>query len=205
MRVGVICLTFVMLASACDPSEGETPISQRDTTSAAAARGSRGDTMQAGTHSDGGALSDSAWTHEAQSNEHDGGGIAVVAAVREAEHEGFDRIVIEFRDGILPGYTVSHPTEKITECGSGHEVDLESSKSLEIRIEPARAYTEEGESTVSHADRSPALPAVEEIRVICDFEAMFTLAAGTAGRLPFRVLTLESPARLVVDVRHPSH
>lgn len=203
MRVGVICLTLLMLTSACEPSDGETRIIQRDS-AAVGGDAYRSDTLHAEADSDAGALPDSAWTHEAQSAEHDGGGVAVIADIREAEHAGFDRIVIEFRDGILPGYNVSHPTGTIIECGSGHEIDLDSSQSLEIRIEPARGYTEEGRSTVSHADRSPALAAVEEIRVICDFEAMFTLAAGTAGRLPFRVLTLENPARLVVDIRHPS-
>lgn len=91
MRVGVICLTLVMLTAACEPSDGETRIIQRDSASVDGGA-SRPDTLQAHADSDESALPDTAWTNVAQSAEHDSGGVAVIAGIREAEHAGFDRI-----------------------------------------------------------------------------------------------------------------
>ena len=44
---------------------------------------------------------------------------------------------------------------------------------------------------------------VREIVRTGDFEAVLTWAIGLDGRVPFRVLTLDDPARIVVDFAAP--
>ncbi len=40
-------------------------------------------------------------------------------------------------------------------------------------------------------------------RVVFEFEAVLTWVVGARARVPFRVTTLPSPSRLVVDLEHP--
>ena len=49
----------------------------------------------------------------------------------------------------------------------------------------------------------PGLPNLAEAELTGDFEAVLTWVLGVNEEADFRVLTLESPARLVVDVGHP--
>jgi hypothetical protein len=44
---------------------------------------------------------------------------------------------------------------------------------------------------------------VREVVRTGDFEAVLTWAVGLSGRVPFRVLTLGDPARIVVDFAAP--
>lgn len=129
-------------------------------------------------------------------------GVAVLGDIRAAAHDEFDRLVIEFVADILPGYNVSYLEEQPMECGSGEAISLEGEVVLEIRMEPARGYTDEGRSTLNHSPRKLGLPAAREAKVSCDFEAVFTAVIGLTRRSGLRVLTLENPTRLVIDVQH---
>jgi hypothetical protein len=127
-------------------------------------------------------------------------GSALLRAVRSARHDGFDRIVFEFA-GELPGYVISY-IDPVRQCGSGDAVALAGTAWLSLRFEPAAAHTEEGVATVTERSRSPGLPSVVDLRLICDFEAQVEWVAGVRERLEYRVITLREPARIVVDVRH---
>lgn len=128
--------------------------------------------------------------------------IPVVAALRAADHDGYDRFVVEFQRDEIPGYTIRYLNEPPHECGSGHPVEIPGAAVLELHLEPTRGYTEEGMPTVDHAVRPYGFEALRAADVSCDFEAVFTVVLGTAGRLPFRAVELSNPARLVIDVRH---
>jgi hypothetical protein len=73
-----------------------------------------------------------------------------------------------------------------------------------IAAEPAYAHTEAGEPTVRERSRTPGLPALVGLKLICDFEAVVELVAGLSSRTQYRVFTLDSPARIVIDVLHPA-
>lgn len=72
---------------------------------------------------------------------------------------------------------------------------------LLVRLEPARGHDDEGRSTLAERRARPALPVINEIVLICDFEAQVEWVLGVATPNAYRVLELSQPRRLVVDVR----
>lgn len=142
------------------------------------------------------------WSASAREDDHAVSGVATISDIRIATHEDYDRAVLQFQGKEVPAYSVKYLNEPIVECGSGHSIELAGNHALEIRLAPARGYTDEGKSTINHERRSPDLPVVKEAEISCDFEANFTLVAGIEGRRPFRVQTFENPSRLVVDIQH---
>ena len=130
-------------------------------------------------------------------------GVVVLAAVRTARHEGYDRIVFEFDGDTLPGFRLSYVDKPQHQCGSGEEVWLAGDAWLSIRLEPAHAHTEAGAPTVAERARRPQLPNLLELRMTCDFEAQVEWVAGVASPAGYRIQRLQKPARLVVDLRQP--
>jgi hypothetical protein len=133
-------------------------------------------------------------------------GDAAVATLREvrtaARAGGFERIVFEF-DARVPGYTIEYQ-ERPAECGSGAPASIAGAASLVVQLRPAQAHEAQGEqqvSSISRRDVQPGYDAVRQLKVTCDFEATVTWTIGIDARRPYRVLTLEDPPRLVVDVQ----
>jgi hypothetical protein len=128
-----------------------------------------------------------------------GAQVAVLASVRTAKHEGFERVVFEFRGDALPGYHIEYVDHPL-QCGSGEAVDLAGNAWLEVRLTPAQAHDDEGKPTIQERERAIGLQIMKEIELTCDFEADVTwvLGVGTAHR--YRVAELSGPPRLVVDI-----
>jgi hypothetical protein len=129
-------------------------------------------------------------------------GIATLRAVRTAAHPEFDRIVFEFAGSELPSHRLEYVDRPVRQCGSGDVVPLAGDAWLSIQFEPAQAHTEQGAATVTERSRSPRLPNLHELKLICDFEAVVEWVAAVASPEPYRLTTLTSPTRLVVDIRH---
>jgi len=127
---------------------------------------------------------------------------ATVVALRAAAHEDFDRVTIELAGG-LPGYRVAWEPARPHHCGSDKAVDAAGAAWLVVRLDPAQAHDAQGRLTVEHTSESPGLPAVEAMATSCDFEGVVSWVLGSPAHLPFRVLALSDPSRLVVDVAHP--
>ena len=130
-------------------------------------------------------------------------GMGMLTSVRAARHDGFDRVVWELA-GATPGVHVEYVDAPVRQCGSGEAVSLPGDGWLEVRLEPARAHTEEGRPTMAARRQAPALPVVEEMVQTCDFEAVVTWILATRSPEPFRLTLLDEPPRVVVDVRHDS-
>lgn len=128
-------------------------------------------------------------------------GIALLSDVRFARHEGFDRLVFEFAEGPLPGYHVEYIDKPVRQCGSGATTPIAGDAWLEVRFSPANAHTPSGAPTIAFREKKLDLQVVKELEQTCDFEAHVTWVLGAARPNPYRVLTLESPVRLVVDVQ----
>jgi hypothetical protein len=129
-------------------------------------------------------------------------GAAILSAVRLGRHEGFDRLVFEFRDDQLPGYHIEYVDKPIRSCGSREVVPLAGDAWLQIRLEPANAHTDDGKPTLRFREIAPKLPIVLEIKSTCDFEAQIQWVAGVSSPNKYRVLELKNPTRLVVDIKH---
>lgn len=116
----------------------------------------------------------------------------MLRAVRTGTHPGFQRLVFEF-DGKLPEHRIEVVDRPPVRCGSGDVAELPGKAWLHVRFAPAYAHTEEGEPTVPRK--------VNGLNIICDFEAVVEWAMAVPSRTVFEVTRLDSPSRLVVDVR----
>ena len=129
--------------------------------------------------------------------------IPVVRAARTGVNEGFDRFTIELGDGEgMPGYHVEYVDKPLIQCGSGQEIFPVGDAWLEVRLEPAQAHTDEGRPTLPGREIGASGRLMRRIYMTCDFEGVVSLVVAVAAPNPYRVSTLRSPRRIVVDVRH---
>lgn len=126
-------------------------------------------------------------------------GIVVLRDVRTGDQQTFDRVVFEIEGPKLPDHDVKY-VERPVHCGSGLPAQVEGRAFLQVRLSPARAHTEAGAPTVATLQRKVRLPVIREIRATCDFEGEVVWVVGLAARKEFRILELEEPARLVIDI-----
>jgi hypothetical protein len=133
---------------------------------------------------------------------------ALVERVAVGRHEGFDRVVFQFRDH-LPGYRIEYVEPPLKEDGSGNVVQIKGNAFVVVRMEPASGFdltTGEGVMVYKGPKRIDGAAAgtstVREVVRTGDFEAVLSWAVGLEDRVDFRVRTATSPARLIVDFRN---
>jgi hypothetical protein len=131
--------------------------------------------------------------------------IALLERVALGTHEGYDRVVFQFRNA-LPGYRVEYVEPPLHQDGSGDVVEVAGNAFVNVRMEPASGFdvgTGEGVLVYEGPRRidgsSAGTTTVREVVRIGDFEAQLNWAVGLDERVDFRVLTLDGPPRLVVD------
>jgi hypothetical protein len=134
--------------------------------------------------------------------------IALLERVAVGKHEGFDRVVFQFR-GDLPGYRIEYVEPPLKEDGSGNPVEVQGDAFVSVRMEPASGFdlntgegvlVYEGPRRISGEEAGTSV--AREVARTGDFEAVLTWAVGLSEKVDFRVLTLEGPPRLVVDFRN---
>lgn len=123
----------------------------------------------------------------------------VFTDVRVAEHEGFDRIVLEFTGTGIPGWAVNYVDEARLD-GSGEAVRLGGDAFLDLYASgttwPAPGYYS-GPKQFEPANGGD----VDDVYVGGTFEGFTQVLVGIDGDpVPFRVFALTDPSRLVVDV-----
>lgn len=128
----------------------------------------------------------------------------VLENVRAGLHPGFERVVFQMAGDTLPGYRIAYVEPPAVACGSGKRVSLAGEAVLVVRLQPARAHDDAGQPTVQERRQKPAFPVLKEMALTCDYEGQVQWALGLERRVPFRVLKLEHPARLVVDLQEGS-
>jgi hypothetical protein len=130
---------------------------------------------------------------------------ALLTAVRAARHEGYDRIVFEFAN-VLPGYDVRYVPAPVHQDGSGDVVPVKGSALLRITMRnalDADLAKPSAPPTYTGPQRfDPGTPQIAELVRAGGFEATLSWVAGLRDRVDYRVTTLTSPPRLVVDVRN---
>ena len=133
-------------------------------------------------------------------------GTALLTRLALGHHEGFDRVVFEFRRG-RPGYRIEYVRPPFYEDGSGRRVEVGGDAFVQVRMERASGFdlTGEGEQVYRGPrrlrGRDFGTSAVREVVRTGDFEAVLTWVVGLRDRTGFRASILGNPPRLVVDFR----
>ena len=120
--------------------------------------------------------------------------------LRVAEHDGYDRLVLEFEGEGEPGWAVRYVTEAVQE-GSGNPIEIDADALLQVAATHTMTSDMDG-----YYDGplllEPDLEAIDEVAVDGSFEGYTTVYLGLDDVAVFRVFTLTDPSRLVVDVQH---
>ena len=130
-----------------------------------------------------------------------------IAGVDLSTSEGFDRFMIEFADDAsqYPGYNLSY-VEQVEDCAADPEevsYDTRGSAFLLLRLSGARGHDEQSRSTTGARVRQGDSEHLHQVLATCDFEGQVWWAFDLGTQTPYRVIELNDPARLVVDVQHP--
>jgi hypothetical protein len=132
------------------------------------------------------------------------GETSLLTGVRAARHEGFDRVVFEFRNSV-PGYRIGYVEKPVLADGSGAEVTVAGGRVVVVRMEPALdADLSQASVPLTYTGPkrfSPGTPEVKELVRVGGFEGVLTWAVGVVDQVDFRAGMLDDPPRLVVDFR----
>ncbi len=130
--------------------------------------------------------------------------VVVLSDVRAAAHTDYDRITFQFDGAARPAYRVQYITQaEVVGCGSGAPVPVTGNAFLQVHFTPAAAYNDQGTPTFGPRELQPGLPSILEAKQSCDFEADDTWVLGLSQEVDFRVIELDNPPRIAVDVAHP--
>jgi hypothetical protein len=127
---------------------------------------------------------------------------AFLTAVRADAHSGYDRVVFEF-DGPPPGYDAAYLTGPLQNDDTGAPIPVGGSSVLKLKMASAASadvgVTMRETYTGPKRFKPTGTAAVVELVQVSDFEGSLTWAVGLGREAPFKVQTLSSPSRVVVD------
>jgi len=186
------------------PAQSSATSLQSASTSTAAATGTAGATTTTPPNSAGSATPFPANT--SQDTETAADGQALFTDVRISRQDGFDQVVWEFAGPGLPGWTAAY-TDDPSRQGSGDPVDLPGEATLAVVIDgvgipgdvevPAETVPYDGPMQLSSADTE----LITEVIAGGAFEGYQDAFVGVTDQVPFRIYRLESPTRVVLEVR----
>ena len=128
--------------------------------------------------------------------------IANIVDVRVGTHDGYDRVVFEFEQG-TPELTLDRAEPPFTEDASGMPMEVDGDAFLGLRMRGGTRQTDAGTSSYDGpTDVSPGFPTLVHLIEGGDFERQSTWYLGLTGESCVRVLLLDAPPRLVIDVEH---
>ena len=129
-------------------------------------------------------------------------GRALITDVRIGTHDGYDRVVFEFRDG-LPEASLERAEPPFAQDGSGFPLEVEGESFLRLTMRGGTKQQEDGNSSYDGStDLEVGHPALVHLIEGGDFEAQSTWYFGLNEESCVRVLTLDDEPRLVIDIEH---
>jgi hypothetical protein len=123
-----------------------------------------------------------------------------LARVRPANDGAFDRLVFDERFSPA-GYRVRY-VKHISADGSGKPVHLKGQYFLSVSFSGTSTSGAAGTPTDVPRVMTPDLPEVVQLKKTGEFEDVVSFGIGLRHRNGFRVFSLTSPARIVIDVLH---
>jgi hypothetical protein len=129
-------------------------------------------------------------------------GRALIGDIRIGTHDGFDRVVFEFGDGV-PEVSVERAEPPFVQDASGLPIDVEGTSFLRLTMRGGTKQQEDGSSSYDgptdfDVDQHTLVHLVEG----GDFEAQSTWYLGLTEEECVRVFTLDDEPRLVIDIEH---
>jgi hypothetical protein len=122
--------------------------------------------------------------------------------VRVGEHEGYDRVVIEFDTGI-PEYVLAAAEPPYVEDPSGLPMEVDGEAVLQlVMIGGTRLDPDYEETYTGPLEFEPGFDTLVHLVEAGDFEAVSSWYIGLSGDSCVRVLALDGPDRLVIDIEH---
>ena len=129
--------------------------------------------------------------------------VANIVDVRAGTHPGYDRVVFEFQQG-APELTLDRASPPFTEDASGLPLTVEGDSVLRLTMRGGTKQTDAGTSSYDgFTDQDFDHPALVHLLEGGDFERQSTWYLGLTDESCARVLLLDEPPRLVIDVEHP--
>lgn len=125
----------------------------------------------------------------------------VLTSVRTGAQDGFDRVVLEFSGPGTPGWQAEY-ADAASRQGKGDPINPGGSAILDIQVNGS-SIPEPGAATVPAGQITPSGTTVIK-GVFNDgaFEGVTHVVLGVDAKKPFRVFSLTSPPRVVIDVQH---
>ena len=128
--------------------------------------------------------------------------IANITDVRVGGHDGYDRIVFAFAQG-TPEVSLDRASPPFTHDASGALIEVEGASFLRLTRRGGTKQTDANTSSYDGpTDFDPALTALVDLVEGGDFERQSTWYLGLAGESCVRLMLLDDPARVVIDVEH---
>ncbi|HET6380397.1 MAG TPA: hypothetical protein VFH63_05090 [candidate division Zixibacteria bacterium] len=128
--------------------------------------------------------------------------LAHLTDVRVGEHDGFDRVVLEYEEGI-PRFTLQLAQPPFTEDASGLPLEVAGSVFWSLQLQGGTKQGEDGTATYEGpTEFEPGFTKLSSLVEGGDFEAQSTWYLGLASDACVRVTTLPNPNRLVIDIEH---
>ena len=127
---------------------------------------------------------------------------AQISDVRVGTHTGYDRVTFQFTAGI-PQTVVEGVLPPFFADPSNLALDVAGTAFLKVTMNSGTKITPAG--AISYAgptDFEPGFPQLVQLIEGGDFEAISTWYIGLNGAGCYRVLSLTSPSRLVIDIEH---
>lgn len=126
-----------------------------------------------------------------------------MASVRAAHHPGFDRLVIEFTEQVVPRYEVT--VASTFNAPSGLAIRVDGNAFFLVRVGGRADDPPPGQlRTYGQADPyRPGLPLIREVRLVADFEGMVMFGVGLERVVCPTVLVIVLPPRIVLDFPTP--
>lgn len=127
---------------------------------------------------------------------------AQITDVRVGTHDDYDRVTFEFAAGI-PQTVVKGVLGPFYADPSGLPLDVAGTAFLEVSMNGGTKVTPAGGVTYAGpTDFEPGFDQLIQLVQGGDFEALSTWYLGLDGGGCYRVFTLASPSRLVIDIEH---
>lgn len=129
---------------------------------------------------------------------------ANIVDVRVGTHDGYDRAVFEFNDG-LPEITVGRDELPFTQDASGFPIEVDGESFLRLTMRGGTKQTEEGTSSYDGpTEFDTGFSTLVHLVEGGDFEAQSTWYLGLSAETCVRVIQLtdDGAPRLVIDVEH---